>query len=747
MIEEKTRFCTYCKERHFVDEFSPGQTYCKKARVEIQKQVAKRKVDLPAGYIKRCSRCKEIFRGLEEVINNFHVDKSRPDHFLPHCKKCQSSEDRLGTASVKLNSYYLEGKAGGFRKRLLRSILRFVKDEERSIVRQLVEDFRHENQDISFAGREWQIQILNDMSPDLVARKPSQTGLTWVLERFVIALLMRYNEKPYRYRDHTGTIRNRFLEAIYSFETEKKASAWSKTRLEKVKRDNHFIRDALKMGRSDATLLMQFGRTSLHLVGRATVSGVTTVSADIVIIDEKDRDLNPEISTQIGSRTLESNFMNTPTTKGIKRTTSTPEVSGAGISLLMENSNYYEWAITCAGCGTEQVPIYPKCIGNFYEKGDSPPKDENGKNLVPYWKCMNCGEPLDFSTIGKWDSKDPDYYVNCRWVPRHPEKHDREIGKGIVGYQVPFVTAFRSAAFFIDERDNPERDIKFLYNHLLGLPYDDESKTLSIHNFRKAAGIKWGFSGKGRYVMGCDHHPAQGGFIVIYKMIENSIKPTKPEGRWHLVYLEHVKNNSNLWDQSKSNDDIKKGRVYELMLEYDIDVAVLDQEPDTNEVKKLIEEFSFGKKIWSNKSGSYDEMLKIIEDEKNNEGDEVPVCRTVEDKVSMIDNYFNRIRFGDTLYPDEDCVEGSHLRKNFIESHTNLYKGEITETERQQRLRLAATNIKEVYKRRQSGIGDHWAMAGKFASVAIKVAFNANRSMVSVAPPSIRAMKQRIPGT
>ena len=743
MTDEKYKLCTSCKRRHPISEFSPGQAQCKKARSQNQKDVKKRKVSLPVSHTKKYSRCGHVANGLKEVKKKFNKDNSRPDHFQPHCKICDNS--RVGRVTPKIYTEYLTGKTKQFRDRLLRTILRFVKDEERSIARQLVEDFKHEKEDISFVGREWQIQILNDFSPEVVSRKPSQMGLTWLLERFVIALLMRYNEKPYRYKDHAGNVRNRFLEAIYSFETATKASSWSKVRLEKVKMDNPFIRDALKMGKSDSTLLMQFGRTALYLVGRTTVSGVTTISADIVIVDEKDRDQNPDISTQIGSRTLESNFMNTHTTKGIKRTTSTPEVGGAGISLLMENSNYYEWAITCSKCETEQIMTYPECIGNFYERGDDQRKDEKGNTLVPYWKCMLCHEPIDWKDIGQWSQDDPDHFINCRWIPRHPEKYDAKTGKGIVGYQVPFATANRSAAFFLDERDNPERDIKYLYNHLLGLPYDDETKTLTANNFKKMGGIQWGYSGPGRYVMGCDHHPAQGGFITIFKFIDESTKPTKPEGKWTLVYLEHVKNNKLLYDSLDNSGQLKKGRLYELMLEYGIDVCVADLEPDTNEVEKLIKEFSLYKKFWADKSGNFQDTFKFIEEEMR-DGEPHVVCRIYEDKVAMIDNYFNRIRFGDLLFPDEEYKQGYRLRKQFIESHTNMYKGEVTESEKLARQRLAASNLKEVYKKRQAGIVDHWAMSGKFASVAIKISFQANRTMSGIAPPSIRGMS-RIPGT
>jgi len=742
-----TRHCSGCDTRLPIGEFTKGQTICKRCRKANTEATKKKDVVLPDSYTKQCCRCKKIVEGLEKVRDNFHIDRSRPDHLQTHCSVCDGkSRDFL--RQPKLEHHYLSGKSLAFRQSLLRSILTIVKDEERSIPRQLVEDFMHEKEPITFTGREWQIQIMSDMSPNIASRKPSQKGLTWLLERFVIALLMRYNDKPYVYLDHTGKERSRFLEAIYSFETEKKAGSWSKVRLEKVKRDNPHIQDALKMGKSDAALLMQFGRTALYLVGRATVSGVTTISADIVIIDEKDRDQNPDISNQIGSRTLESTFMNTPSTKGLVRTTSTPEVSGAGISLLMESSNYHEWEIFCVECDTWQVSTYPECIGNFYDKGEDPIVDKKGRKLIPYWRCMICKKPIDWKTIGQWDPSDPDHYVNCRWVQRHPERYNPESGEGIVGYQVPFASPDRPAGFFLAERDDPEHDIKYLYNHLLGLPYDDESKTLNIANFQQMIGVQWGYSGRGTYVMGCDHHPAQGGYVTIYKLIDGSIRPTKPEGKWQLVYLEHVRNNKDLWDRM-ADEDIKKGRIYEIMMEYDINVCVLDLQPDTNEVEKLIEEFAFGRRIWADQSGTYQDSFKMIEEE-DKDGLIRPICRIYEDKVSVIDWYFNKIRFGELAYPAEDCKDAIALRRNFIASHTNMYKGEVQRGKGRGaavKERLAAMNLLEVYKKRQARVHDHWAMSGKFACVAIRVYFQASRSMTGVAPPAIHGMKGRIPGT
>ena len=317
MAQIKTKFCSLCQCRHPEDEFTDGQTRCKAARGQEQQLVAARKIELDPSYSKKCSRCDTVHEGLQEVVKHFGTDNSRPDHFQPHCRKCDSEAGKVGKVLAKLKFAYLSGKPALFRKKLLSAILKVIKDEERSIARQLVEDFKHENEPISFVGREWQIAILNDLSPEVAARKASQFGLTWVMERLVIALMMRYSRKPYKYQDHTGKTRSRFPEAIYSFETEKKAGAWSKVRLEKIKKDNPHIRDALKTGKSDAALLMQFGRATLHLVGRATVSGVTTISGDIVILDEKDRDINPEISNQIGSRILESVFMNTLSTRGL----------------------------------------------------------------------------------------------------------------------------------------------------------------------------------------------------------------------------------------------------------------------------------------------------------------------------------------------------------------------------------------------------------------------------------------------
>lgn len=739
---EKTRFCTYHSQRHNISQFGKGdpQSWCLAARLEDQQKtiIEQRTKKKDYSYEKYCKKCDPP--RLLLAAENFWIDNSRPDGYSLYCRECMREYESRKPSLQSLTSLCLD-----FKKRLIRAILKDIKDQDRSIVRQLTEDFLHEGQAISFAGREWQIEILNDLSPNVCCRKRSQAGLTFVMERQVMCLLLRYNEKPYVYIDHTGKERNRYLVGIYSFETKEKAGAWSKVRLEKIKRDNPFIRDALKMGKTDTTLLMQLGRTSLHLVGRSTAPGVTSVDADIVVIDEKDRDAKPEISSQISSRLLESEFRNTPSTKGLCRTISSPEVSGAGVSLQYENSNQKEMEIRCVRCDTWQMSTYPECIGNFYDRGEDPLIDDNGKTLIPYWRCMHCHEPIDWNTIGRWNPGDPDYYENCRWVIRKPDGYDPVSGRGIVGYQIPFMSPQRPASFFLAERDDPEHDIAYLYNHLLGLPYDDIAKTLVPSNFREVSTPKWGYSGRGVYVIGCDHHPAQGGFIVIWKQIPDTRTATRPEGKWVTVYLEHVKENSTLWDSSDEEQRIKKGRLYELMMEFDPEIMMVDVEPDTNEVEKLIKEFSFGKKVWSDKSGYFQDTFKFIEEEEV-AGEMVPVCQIFEDKVAAIDWYFNMIRFGYVLFLDSSTDAPDRLMGQFIKSHTNLYKGEAEIKGRQSKSRLAAQNIREIYKKREPKIIDHWVSAGKFCAMATRIYVQANRSLRGIMPPTIHGMG-KIPGT
>lgn len=734
----KTRYCGYCKVRHPIDDFTGAQYVCKWGRLQEQQENAQKNTQNPKApdYVKLCKKCGET----KLAAGNFMIDRSRPDGYFLYCKICEGTSQ----SAHKLRAFI--GAPAEFRKKLVRTVLRVIKDSNRSITRQIIEDFRHENDKISFSGREWQIQILNDMRPNVVVRKPSQKGLTWVLERFIIALLMRYSNVPYRYKDHTGAERSRFVEGIYSFETADKASKWSKVRLKKIKDDNPHIRDALKVGETDSALLMKFGRTALHLIGRSTVSSVLTISGDIVVIDEKDRDADPSVSSQIGSRTLESEFMNTPSTKGISRETSTPEVSSAGISLSYENSDQAEWAITCIKCGTEQVLTYPDCIGNFYEKGQSPLKDDNGYDLVPYWRCMHCHEPIDWKTIGNWNKDDPDFYENCRWIVQKPDNYNSKSGKGSGGYQVPFAGPQRSAAFFIAERDDPGHDISYLYNHMLGLPYDDVTKTLVKDNFHVRPDYNWGFSAGDRYAIGCDHHPSQGGFIVICRQVKGSVKPTRPEGKWVVVYLEHVEKNRTLWDDTETISDIdtiRKGRLYELITEFNADICVVDVEPDTNEVEKLINQFSFSKQVWSCRSGKYNDSFSWVETETKDDK-EIVVCQLMEDKVAAIDSYFNKIRFGDITFLDPNKYPVSGQWQEFMNSHINLYKGEVT-ARAGVGDKLAAQNITEVYKMRQNKVKDHWTMAGKFCAQGIRLLTKINLTKKHIAPPSIRGIK-RIPG-
>ena len=746
----ETRYCSYCKLRHPVTDFQKGQFVCALGRAKQQQENAEcnRNNPKPENYEKYCKRCDRTLN----AAKYFKKDSSRPDGYFLYCKKCDNKEVRSRYNKFKkLN--ILSGKPKQFRTAILKTILRTVKDAGRSITRQIVEDFQHEGESISFTGREWQIQILNDLSPKVILRKPSQVGATWLLERFTIAVLMRYSNIPYRYKDHTGKDRSRFIEGIYSFETQDKASKWSKIRLKKIKDDNPHVRDALRSGETDSALLMKFGRTALHLIGRATVRSVLTISGDIIIIDEKDRDQDLSVSSQIGSRTLESEFMNTKMTKGIVRETSTPEASGAGISLQYEHSNQYEWEIYCVKCETWQVFTYPECIGNFYEKGQEPRKDKNEKELIPFWRCMNCHKPIDWKTIGKWNPEDPDYYENGRWVDHKSENYDPKIGKGIGGYQAPFASPQRNAAFFIADRDDPDHDTQYLYNHLLGFPYDDVTKTLVPDNFHIHPEFSWGYGAdREKYVLGCDTHPAQGGYIVICRQIRDSVSPAKPDGKWVTVYMEHVKNNRELWDDTetiKNIDTIKKGRLYELITEYNVSIAVIDLEPDTNEVEKLIGQFAFSKKVWANKSGGTagGESFTWIETEIQ-DGKEKSVCKMYENKIAAIDYYFNKIRFGDMLFLEKDKYPSNRLWTEYLTAHTNLYKGEVSGKVSKGTImeKVAAQNAREVYKKRVNNIHDHWVMASKFCAQGIRVLRKLTGTNKHIAPPTIQTFG-RIPGT
>ena len=123
---------------------------------------------------------------------------------------------------------------------------------------------------------------------------------------------------------------------------------------------------------------------------------------------------------------------------------------------------------------------------------------------------------------------------------------------------------------------------------------------------------------------------------------------------------------------------------------------------------------------------------------------EVPACRIIEDKVAAIDWYFNKIRFGDILFLESDKYPVRGQWQTFMNSHVNLYKGEITARSGVGE-KLAAQNINEVYKMRQKKIKDHWTMAGKFCSQAIRLLNKVNFSQKHIAPPMIKGMK-RLPG-
>ena len=151
------------------------------------------------------------------------------------------------------------------------------------------------------------------------------------------------------------------------------------------------------------------------------------------------------------------------------------------------------------------------------------------------------------------------------------------------------------------------------------------------------------------------------------------------------------------------------------------------------------------KQVWCCKSSAMVKESFAWEETKIVNDKDVPVCRVTENKVAAIDYYFNKIRFGDILFLEPEKYPGRGLWQRYQDSHTNLYKGEVTGKSGVAD-KLAAMNVTEIYKMRQNKIKDHWVMAGKFGCNAIRLLNQVNLSQRHLAPPRIKGIG-RIPGT
>lgn len=561
--------------------------------------------------------------------------------------------------------------------------------------------YRYHGQPFQVRGFEWQIQILNDTHPRQVVQKRSQVGLTTIMMLKVILFLEQYAFMPHWYVSEEGVEMSIFPTAIYTLENDNKVREFSADRIKDLLRDNPYLEGLLEEGEVDQVSLKKFGRAGMYLGGRKTVSGVTTIPAQMVLADEWDRTFDPNVGEQLESRLKASPMFRAKTQKGMLIKFSTPELENWGVAKAREElSDDHRFLIQCTRCNEWQEMLYPESIANWYEKGEKA-KDE------PFYQCLLCHRPLDFSKIGRWRREEPLKIQNCEWVPKKKEYFETvtRYGEGIRGYLVPWAYS-TSVLEVMNDRDT--KSTLYFNHHVLGIPYEDKRTGISAQVMKSLCRpeLRYGYEPGYTHIMGVD----QGAYIMIWRMIPLSRVDLFPIGRWQLVHAEYCPDVLAFKTFETGKDGLvipRLGRLNALMEQWKIVLCVVDAEPSGNDALNFQKDYVNDKKVWVNHSTEMNVDDPRIgfnwtEDVTEPNQEKIFLGMISEDRTSAIDAYF------DFLY--QGCLEMPEHEDNIptiISHHTSLRK---TTTEK--KLPFGRVKYRTIY---YSTGQDHFGHTGKFA--------------------------------
>lgn len=297
----------------------------------------------------------------------------------------------------------------------------------------------------SFKDHEFQVEIVNDTSRDLVIKKCSQVGLSEITVRKILGRLNILNN----------------TRAILVLPTARFASKFAKDRIDPVIEQSETLSSCI-IAAADSSEMKRMGGSTLYINGSVGQTAAISVPAEIVEIDEYDF-CDQERVSNYASRLRHAEG------GGYFGKFSTPTVSEYGISKEFLLSSQKHYTVRCVKCNHEQVPdlerdlVIPGYEGELknFEKEDliHPAHRIDEARLL----CQSCRADLWPALI------DPS---RRRWVAKYPNRAK-------VGYQVsPFdLPKYNTVPGVLAQRANYALKGDF-YNFVLGLEYTSKENQI-----------------------------------------------------------------------------------------------------------------------------------------------------------------------------------------------------------------------------------------------------------------------------
>lgn len=291
----------------------------------------------------------------------------------------------------------------------------------------------------SFRDYPFQVEIANDMHPDLSVKKCSQVGLTETQLRKYLAILARGNG----------------LSGIFTLPNEKMFTRVYNTRLKPLmEQDEIFNPPGLSPVRRRDTVQI---RDSFGYITGCTEGDATSTPADFLMHDELD--LSPEDMIGLYQSRLQNSTMK------VTQKFSTPTFMGFGIDKSYALSDQREYLYRCPSCNHWQIPIFtpdfvfvPNYDFEVSSYADLSPEQISTLNTMDsYFRCSKCHKRADLSNSELRE-----------WVPTYPGR------TSFRGYQVrPTCTGRLASSYIFNQLVKYQQQgfLRGFYNTVLGEAY------------------------------------------------------------------------------------------------------------------------------------------------------------------------------------------------------------------------------------------------------------------------------------
>lgn len=418
----------------------------------------------------------------------------------------------------------------------------------------------------SFADHEFQVDILNDSTNDLVVKKCAQVGLSEVSIRMALGLIDIFPRST----------------AIYTLPTGGFATNFVKTRIDPVIEDSPEMRARLD-SEVDNTGLKRIGGSYLYIRGTFSKNAAISVPADILIHDEVDFS-NQEVLSSYTSR-----LGHVKEEDIVRRRFSTPTIAGYGVSELFEHSTQNWYAVKCHRCSTWQVPTFlaDTVLPGFDRRMVDLEKEDLSDPRVrvneAYLACPRCRKELSTANLA-----DP----ACRqWVAARPD--EIRAGYQVQPFDVPTINTIPRIIKGIRDYDKKPDWVNFR----VGQDYQDADTSFLSAAVKNAICLPWAQPVAGAAngtVMGID--VGKTSWIVIGQANEL--------GGLDLIHYERVR---------LSNKEVLPARALELTGYFGVGMTVIDAAPEWTQAVAVMDALPSGRAFASYYSDQRKPKMSLVD--------------------------------------------------------------------------------------------------------------------------------------